>query len=202
MDNQFAPKTESYLPAPTFRYSPGQKEIDFAQLLAAGGDIVDSLIRSSIVSAEEAANTPRPTLYSMATKLLNSEAIQERIDYYAILHQASLSVTIERLQQELAANAFSDIAGAYEEDGSPIKNPHLLPRHLRAAIKEYRVDKDGVVHIKLHDKLKAAQMLGDLSGHFNKAHEAKAPKVMVTLGNDPASEAIDVTPAELPDCLA
>jgi len=194
--DQFAPETESYVPAPTFKYAPSQREIDFAQLIAAGGDHVECLIRSSIVSAQEAKASSRPALYAMVTRLLNSEAIQERIDYYTTLHKQSMSVTVERLQQELAANAFSDIANAYDYDGVPITNPHDIPRHLRAAIKEYRIDKDGIVHIKLHDKLKAAQMLGDLSGHFNAAHEAKATKVQVTLGDGGGSldKAIDVTP--------
>ena len=50
----FAPPTESYLPAPTFQYTPRQREVDFAQLVASGGDLIESLIKAAIIPVDEA----------------------------------------------------------------------------------------------------------------------------------------------------
>ena len=199
--DQFAPQPETYLDAPEFQYSPNQREIDFAQLIAGGADPVDALVRSSMVTARDANNLTRSTLYQRATSLINRPSIQERLDYFLLLQHQSMSTTVERLQQELASVGYADFAQMFHpETGAPITNPHDLPRHLRAAVKEWWVDKDGVVKFKFHDKLKAMQMLGDLSGHFNDAHEAAAPKITVTLGaSDPVPAAIDVTPTL--DCL-
>jgi hypothetical protein len=145
----------------------------------------------------------------MGTRLLSSPAIQERIDYFLVLHRASMAVSVERLQQELSSVAFSDFALLYHpvdgplvpdpfhpiddpspprlipsyRAGDPIRNPHDLPRHLRAAIKEWGYDKDGCLKAKLHDKLKAGQMLGDLQGYFAEADRAKAPQINISIGD-------------------
>ena len=194
---QFAPATQCYAPQPQFAYSPSQREIDFAQLVASGADMVDALVHAAVVPFEEAQAADRPSLYRMATRLINTPAVQERIDYYTLLHRQSMSITVERLQQELAAVSFGDFADLFHKDGRPITNPHDIPRHARAAVKEFYQDKDGIVRFKTHDKLKGMQMLGDLSGHFNDAHAAKAPQVTIALGGS-ETLAIDVTPTPPP----
>lgn len=185
MDHQqIAPYAESYAPArPEFQFTPTQREQDFAQLVAAGAAPIEALQACGIVTPEEAATFPRARLYRMATRLLSSEAVQERIDYYRQLHNHNISVTADRLRQELAAISFSDYAQLFASDGRPIINPHEVPRHIRAAVKEFYVDKDGVARFKLHDKLKAAQMVGDLEGHFDEANKSKAPQVTINLAS-------------------
>lgn len=214
MDNtsptQFSPLAESYIQQPKFKYAPRPREIDFAQLIASGGAPVESLIHSAIISASDASLLSRKELYEMATRLLSSEAIQERIDHFTALHRASMEVTADRIRQEGAAIAFSDPALMQHPDGTPITNLHDLPRYLRAAIKEFYIDNTGQPRYKLHDKLKAMQMIGDMEGHFNEAHKAKAPVVNVNLATlqDPVDNAIDITPqprpqpeADVPDFL-
>lgn len=182
--HQITPAAQSYLQEPAFQYAPSQREIDFAQIVAAGGDIVEALRIASLVTSEEFDTTPRPTLYRTATRLLNTPAVQERIDYYRLLHQASLSVTVERIQQELACVAFSDPCDYfYTPEGATIDTIREVPRHARAAIKEWKIDKDGVLTVKSHDKLKAIRLLGDLQGYFHESDVAKAPKVIVALGD-------------------
>ena len=230
-NTQMAPRTESYLPEPRFRFAPNQREIDFAQIVAAGGDMVEALSLSSLVTPEEAQAATRSQLYAMGVRLLSSPAVQERIDYYLRLHKASMNVSVERIQQELAAVSFSDFAhlfhptdGPLQPDpfdpegphipayraGDPIRNPHDLPRHLRAAIKEWRIDKDGCLVVKMHDKLKGVQLLGDLQGYFAEADRAKAPQISISIGDGqglaPArrasiEDAQIVEPDPLPDCL-
>lgn len=202
--DQFSPQVETYVGPPKFKHTLTQRNTDFAQLVASGCHPADAIVRASIVTASEAHTTPRNKLYAMASRLMRSEAIQERMDYFAQLHRESMSITAERIHQETAAVAFADVAQAFDHDtGAPITNPHDLPRHLRAAIKEFRVDKDGVVHIKFHDKMKAVQMAGDMAGVFDEARRASAPQVTVNLGGeslDPVPTAIDVTPT-MPECL-
>ncbi|MCK5132072.1 MAG: terminase small subunit [Candidatus Sabulitectum sp.] len=236
--DSFAPAAENYLPTPQFKYSPNQREIDFAQIIASGGDLIEALSIASLVTAEEREKSTRPQLYAMGTRLLNNPAIQERIDFYAILHKASMDISVERIQQELAACSFSDFAQVFHKEdgpivqkknpfhdpedpeseelllepewlaGEPIKNPHHLPRHIRAAIKEWGFDKDGVMKVKFHDKLKAVKTLGEMEGHFDESNRAKATQVNISIGDgrgtEKAREIIDVTPErERPelDCL-
>lgn len=184
-DTNFSPPAVSYMPAPKFKYAPKQTEIDFAQLIATGADPVEAIVFSGIVTQEGADRLGRGELYRMASRLIRMEAVQERIDFFRQLHKSSMSVTVERMLQELAGMAFSDIADSYQLNGRPHTNPHDIPRYARAAIKEFYIDKDGVVRIKLHDKLKAQQLIGDLEGYFNEAHRAKAPQVTVNLGSTP-----------------
>jgi hypothetical protein len=202
MTTQLAPKAEGYIQLPRFKFTPKPREIDFAQLVASGSDPVRALILAKIVTEDDVKTLPKAKIYSVAASLIKSEAIQERIQYFAILHRRSMAVTAERILQEGAAIAFADFAEAYDHDGRPFHNPHNIPRHLRAAIKEYKIDKDGVTHIKFHDKLKAMQLIGDLEGLFDDAHRAKAPQVTINLGGaaahkPDANTAPDVTSGTL-----
>ena len=204
---QLAPRAENYLPAPKFTYAPNQRVIEFAQIVASGGDLVEALSVSSRITAEEREVATRAQLYAMGTRLLNNPAIQERIDYYLILHKASMSISVERIQQELASIGFSDIAECFDEHGRQRTNIKEIPRHIRAAIKEYHIDKDGIMRVKLHDKLKGIQMLGDLEGHFDEANRAKAVQVNVSIGDGKGvaptrtREIIDITPEDPMECL-
>lgn len=218
MDNNFAPPIESYLPTPTFKYSPRQREIDFAQLHAAGALPVEAIIKSGIVPREEANKLTRKQLYNKAATLLRSEAIQERVDHFRTLHRASMDVSATRIKQELAAIAFVDPALAMEDRThidpttqeettipSMVRDIRTLPRHLRAAIKEFYIDRDGYPRYKFHDKLKSIQMIADLEGLFNDAHAAKAPTISFNLGGTSTpldqDNIIDITPSPAPQPL-
>jgi hypothetical protein len=233
MDPEFSPPVESYIEVPEFEYAVTQKEEDFAQFIAVGTIPAEAVIRASIISQREAMQMEESTLYKMAARLVRSKGVQERIRHFHKLHKLSMSTTLERMEQELAAIAYADFAllfhpvdGPMEEvrdysreeptavirkprwlAGDPIKNPHDLPRHIRAAVKEWGWDKDGNLKAKFHSKSKAQQMIGDLNGYFKEAYEAQATQVNITLGDGagtPASRAIDITPKpiqELPECL-
>lgn len=186
---QLAPTTESYLPEPKFKYTPKQQEVDFAQLIACGTDPVHALVTSGLTTSE-AATANRARAYRKATQLINTEAIQERIDFFIILHKTSMEITASRILQEGAAMAFVDIAEVQEEvvdeetgkvSLQMVKNLKDLPRHVRAAIKEVYTDKYGQMRYKFHDKLQALKMIGDIEGVFDEANRAKAPQVTVNL---------------------
>jgi hypothetical protein len=234
----FAPRAENYLPEPKFKYAPNQKQIDFAQIIASGGDLVDALSISSLITAQEKEVASRSQLYAMGTRLLSNPAVQERIDYYLLLHKASMSISAERIQQELAAVSFSDFAQVHHKEdgplverknlyhdpedpnsketftepewraGDPIRNPHHIPRHVRAAIKEFHIDKDGIVKVKFHDKLKAKKMLAEMEGYMDESNRAKAPNINISIGDgrgmEPPREPKKVEGKVIevePDCL-
>jgi hypothetical protein len=208
---QFAPASENYLPTPDFEFSVTQKEDDFARFVAIGTLPTEALALASIITPEEESTTANPTLYRLAANLKKSRGVQERINHYYALHKASMETTVQRIEQELASMAFSDFALLYHPDGTPITNPHDLPRYLRAAVKEWSLKSDGTYVFKMHDKTKAVQMISDLGGHFNAAKEAAAPKVTINLGGEPSHQReIDVTPSpttpstatdQIPECL-
>jgi len=224
---ELAPATESYLPEPVFEFSPRQREVDFAQLLAAGGDLVESLIKASIVPQNEVQKLTRPQLYKMAANLLKSPAIQERIDHFRTLHQASMDTSADRIKQELASVAFLDPAltqhdapiidietGEETTQVANVRDMRTLPRYVRAAIKEFYIDRDGLPRYKFHDKMKSLQMLADLEGMFKEADQAKAPQISFHLGgetteltsaNTPQAQSpqpvIDITPPAMPSFL-
>lgn len=193
---QLAPAIEVYAPQPRFKYAPPQRQIDFAQLIAAGAAPVDALIEAHIVPPHDAETTPQKVLYKMAATLLRTEAVQERIDHFVVLHKLGMESTVERIKQEAASMAFSDFALSTDPDtGDPITNPHELPRHFRAAVKEFYIDANGNHRYKFHDKIRALQMLGDLEGHFDESNRSKAPVVNINLGDGGAKPPpIDITP--------
>lgn len=207
---QFAPPTESYIPPPAFEFSATQKETDFAQFISIGTLDGEALLRASIITTKEFNELPEDTLLRMAYKLKRSKGVSERIRYFRILHTSSMSTTLDRMKQEASAITYADFSLLFDDEGVPYRNPHDIPRHVRAAIKEWSWDEKGNMRFKFHDKMKSMQMLGDLEGHFDKAHAAKAPQINITLGDGgEAPKTIDVTPTtddttptpNLPECL-
>jgi hypothetical protein len=80
--------------------------------------------------------------------------------------------------------AFADFALLYDPNtGRPITNPHQLPRYIRAALKEWGFDKDGVLKAKMHDKNVSLKALEEMGGFYDEANRAKAPQVTVNLSS-------------------
>lgn len=197
---QIAPYMESYIPAPEFKYSPSVKEIDFAQLIGSGCDPVQALIESGIINKDQQGQFNHSQLYARAGRLIASEAVAERIKYYRLLHQQGMDVKLDHLLQEAAAIAHADFAGAfynetiYDEEGREIAvpgmaitNPHDMPRHIRAAIKEFYIDKEGVVRIKWHDKMTAMKFIAELQGYYDEFYKNQKVQVNINLGSGPDS---------------
>lgn len=193
MDTQLAPAIENYAPAPSFELCATTRENDFAQLVAAGMSPAQAIVAVGIAKLDESIGVTAKVIEKQAKRLYLTPRISERIDYYHQLHQMGMNATAERVLQEAACVAYADFAQIFDEGGVPYTNPHDIPRHVRAAVKEWGFDRDGRIKVKFHDKLKGLEMMGDMAGLFNEAHAAKAPTVTVNLSAPPTSQY---------DCLA
>lgn len=84
-------------------------------------------------------------------------------------------VTVERLQQEVARIAFSDITKvilACKTGKITLEDLEKLPPSVRAAIKQIRPTKFGI-DITFHDKIGALDMLAKHFGYYEKDNEQK-----------------------------
>lgn len=179
---QFAPPVESYLPTKRFEYTLSQKEKDFAQLVAVGSTPAEAIVLAGILREDDPTLTPSD-YYLAAARLLKLPSIQERIAHYRDIHRQSMAISAERILQESAAMAFSDPASLFETDGRPIRNIHQVPRHARAAIKEWGFTKDGEFKFKLYDKNKPLEFIADIEGITAEANRAKAPQINISIGD-------------------
>jgi len=120
--------------------------------------------------------------YSLSVAKTQAYRMRKELDFYISYYEnqrmARVNATAERVRQELADIAFADIEDYYDTvdiDGETIKvlrDPRLLPAHMRRAIKSINyetimVDKNPVqklVSIELHGKLDALRQLIECFG--------------------------------------
>lgn len=103
-----------------------------------------------------------------ACELLKNPKIKAAIEENRKKLLQKFNITAERILQELAAVAFSNINDFYDDSGN-FKKLINLPRHVTAALCSYtvqsKVDNGGnqtvTTAIKIHDKLRALELLGN-----------------------------------------
>lgn len=189
--------TSSYAPTPQFRYTPPQKEIDFAQLAATGTPLDEAYA----LAGYQAAGYSASELRVKAAHLLATERVDERYIYFQKLHAAGMDLTVRRIIQEYLSLSFVDPAEFFAEDGITPRNIHDIPRHVRAAIETYQITKDGALKVRTHDKHKALKALADLKGMFEEAEANRAPKVVVDFQQAPGNVSLPTTIPERPASL-
>lgn len=88
-----------------------------------------------------------------AHRVLKNPKVARRIDELRAPALQANEMTVERTIRETACVSFSDPAELFDDDGNLIPI-HKLPRHIRAAIASFKLDKDTgqVTEIKLWDK--------------------------------------------------
>jgi len=127
-----------------------------------------------------------------------------RSELYDSAVDAWLHYYVTRLMDEVKALATVDLADAYDEDGQllPLRE---MPQHVRAAIaavdRTEQVGEDGsktTVKVKLWDKLKAIEMLGNQLGIFNRTLNVKVGVTLEQLVGG-SREPIPTTATEVPD---
>jgi hypothetical protein len=123
----------------------------------------------------------KPSHYVEANRLLKAPKIQHCIDKLKKSFVRSLEISKERILQEEACLAYSDIALLFDDKGHLNVNPKDLPEDIRRAISSMKVSYDlkgePVYEFKLWDKGKALQRIENIKG-------MNAPQKHL-LGNDP-----------------
>jgi phage terminase small subunit len=128
------------------------------------------VLRNAKQAALESGYSPR-TATEQGHRLLKHPEVRKRIAAHQRKIKMKTEVTTERIVMELARIAFADLTDliSVEGDDLKIKNLSEVDADLRAAVSEVSITstRDGKNRkIKLHDKIKALQLLGLHTGMF------------------------------------
>lgn len=175
------------VPPPVFRYHVSPQEESLARAYA---------IHHDAARAYQEAGYPqladRRTESQAAYRLLQTERVQERMDYYHDLQRARLDIRDDRLMAEVAAIGFSDPIDFFSEDGK-LLDVHQMPKHARVAISSIEINttedlqEDGTTRIKtkariqLWNKLKALDLAARVKGMYHDPSKADAPRVIIDM---------------------
>lgn len=110
------------------------------------------------------------TAYSIGQRLLKKVEIQEAIQKQQVKLQNKLEITQERVLSELAAIAFAngtDFATVNANGLIHIKATSQIPKEKLPAVASIKYSRVMGVEIKLHDKVRALEMLGKHLGLFD-----------------------------------
>lgn len=132
--------------------------------------INEYMIDLNATSAAKRAGYSEKTAYSIGQRLLKNVEIQEAIQQIQNKMQNRLEITQERVLEELAAIAFAkgtDFAQVDECGTVEIIPTSDLSEEKKKAIASIKQGPYGLTEIKLHDKLRALEMLGRHLGVFD-----------------------------------
>ncbi|WP_038291772.1 terminase small subunit [Zooshikella ganghwensis] len=146
--------------------------------------VKEYLVDLNATQAAIRAGYSKRTAREQAARLLSKVNIQEAIQQIQSVRAKRLTISADRIEQELARIAFSQITdvvewrreklnNTHEQDDKPpveiqqvlLKNSDTLPTEVTATIQEVAQTTHGV-RIKLYDKLKALELLGRRHGMF------------------------------------
>lgn len=141
-------------------------------------------------AAIRAGYSPK-TANRIASENLSKPVIQEYIQTNRSSLQQKVGITVERVLNEYAKIAFSDIRNLFDENSRllPVKD---IPDEIAAALSSVEVDQlwamgmDGreevgeTKKVKVWDKTKALDALGRHLGLFEKDNEQSKPLVQIT----------------------
>jgi hypothetical protein len=123
---------------------------------------------------------------TMLVKFTGTRKAQQTLKFIADMRERGLILSDNALENAAGAVAFSDVANIFEADGLTVKNINDIDVMTRYGIKSFKVIKSmqgEIYDIVMHDKLKALDMLFKRYNKFEANNKAKAPKVVVSLGD-------------------
>ena len=168
-----------------FEYITSPTEQLFAREFAVTGSLLGShLLAFPDQLAREGSRLTSQQRRARAASLIATNRVNEIYLFYKQAVNARMDIRSDRILQELACVAFSDVADAYEADGLTLKNIHQIPKHLRASISKFKagVTGDGMfTEVTMIDKMKALQLLSNIKNMDQANKAAKAPKVIIEL---------------------
>ncbi len=147
---------------------PRPKQEKFAQCVASGMTQADAYR-----AAYNAENMTSKQIVEEGSKLMARPNVSQRV---AVLRKPAIEktkVTAERVIQELASIAFSDVSQFYNDDGS-VKRLDELDADAKRGIKSYavktiKISKTETIDVPIingHDKIKALELLGKTLAMF------------------------------------
>lgn len=140
--------------------------------------VSEYLVDLNATAAAKRAGYSEKTAYSMGQRLLKNVEIQAAIQKRQKKLQDKLEITQETVLQELAAIAFANgtdfaIIG---RDGHVCLTPTIdLPEHKKRAVASIKEGQYGI-EVKLHDKVRALELLGKHLGVFATGGGGSAPE--------------------------
>jgi len=169
----------------------------YAQGLASGMKRIDAYVAAGY--SRSPAN---------ATRLAHDPRIERRVHEILAVSAERAVISRQRIQEELACIAFSDLRSAVkwtsiavktsiDDDGKPVMtvcnqveiiDSGKLPEAIARAIGEVSQTREGSLKIKMHDKMKALELLGKDLGMFvaDEDRPPDQPLTPITKEMDPA----------------
>ena len=132
--------------------------------------INEYIVDLNATAAAKRAGYSEKTAYSIGQRLLKNVEVQEEIQQIQDKMQNRLEITQERVLEELAAIAFAkgtDFAQIDECGAVDLVPTSDLSEEKKKAIASIKQGRYGRAEIKLHDKLRALEMLGRYLGVFD-----------------------------------
>lgn len=155
------------------------QELDFQQLKFCQEYMLDYNAKAAAIRAGYSEKNAKKT----GSRLLQVPAIKEMIEENQDDIRERYKVTAERVLQELALIAFSDMSDYFHPDNTPRELYEIAPEK-RRALSNMRINKLVTrehMHYQLsyrtHDKVKALVMLGKMMG-LNKDREPNRHEIL------------------------
>lgn len=138
------------------------------------------------------------------SRLLTNAKVQNYVQHIKDQRSKRLEITADRIAAELSKIAFSDVRNIFGPDGQliPIKQIDDETAGAISSVKSYenkvsdQEDGEQVVQginreVKMHDKMKALELLGKHMGFFERDNDQKKPVINTGLQPDELSQVLD-----------
>ncbi len=119
--------------------------------------LIDLCAKDAAIRAGYSPKTAKEIGYA----LLQDDRIQRIISTEIEKRKNRLDLTADRVLEEMAAVAFGSVTDILDWEGEEVKlkSREDIPQHALASISEIRL-REGDLHLKMHSKIKALDMLG------------------------------------------
>ncbi len=120
--------------------------------------LIDLCAKDAAIRAGYSPHTAKEIGYA----LLQDDRIQRIISTEIEKRKNRLDLSADRVLEEMAAVAFGSVTDILDWEGEEVslKSRDQIPHHALASIAEIRLRPGGDLHLKMHSKIKALDMLG------------------------------------------
>lgn len=140
--------------------------------------VKEYLVDACAAKAASRAGYSSKSAAKIGYELLDKTVVSDEIKRLQCERSRSLKVDAEMVVQELAAIAFSSVGEIFdwENNSVTLKPLHSIPVKAVKAIQYIKIDPDGSVSVRLHDKMEALKGLGKHLGLFREVSPQEASK--------------------------